>query len=431
MVTASFDPVDVAIVGGGITGISTAYFLARRNVKVAVFERGKLASEQSSRAWGFVRRQGRHEAELPLAAEANRLWIELTAKLGPAATEFTQAGILVPAESEADEDLVASAHATATKFQVPTRILRPTEIKEVVPELAGNWRCALFTAGDGHSEPASSSLALAAAARELGVRFHEEEPALTAETSGGRISGVVTLRGRCAADTVVFAGGIGAPALAAPLGLDLPIQVVRPSVFQTKAAPPFTKVAMWGPKVSFRPKGDGSFYVGNGYRGAGADYDLTINSFRNLRHFLPAYRQNWDKLRLTIGREFVAQLRAALSREAAARPLPEPMPNYRKVRHNLERFRELFPHLGAVEMERCWAGRLDLTPDLIPIIDRPLDDRRLFIACGFSGHGYALGPCVGKQLSEWILDGRPSLDLRPFRYGRFGEGNVTRDNKAL
>ena len=65
-----FDAVDVAVVGGGIVGCSAAWRLAERGLKVAVFERGTVASEQSSRAWGFVRQQGRHDAEIPLAAEA-------------------------------------------------------------------------------------------------------------------------------------------------------------------------------------------------------------------------------------------------------------------------------------------------------------------------------------------------------------------------
>ncbi len=56
---------------------------------------------------------------------------------------------------------------------------------------------------------------------------------------------------------------------------------------------------MWGPKVAFRPRADGSFVIGNGYRGAGPDYDLTIDSLNHLRHFLPAYRRNWRQLRLS------------------------------------------------------------------------------------------------------------------------------------
>jgi glycine/D-amino acid oxidase-like deaminating enzyme len=426
-----FEPVDVAIVGGGIVGSATAYSLARRGVKVAMFERGRIASEQSSRAWGFIRQQGRHEAEVPLAAEANRLWAELTQKFGQATTEFTQAGILVPAENDADEERVVSGHDTAVQFQLKTRILKPVEMREVLPELAGNWRCALFTPGDGHGEPASSSRTIADAARHAGARIHENEPVLGVDVGGGKIAGLITLRGRCAASTVVLCGGIGTPALAAPLGLNLPIQVVRSSVAQTMAARPFTRVAMWGPYVSFRPKQDGSFYIGNGYRGAGADYDITINSFRNLRYFLPAYRTNWRLLRITLGREFLSQLRAALSPEGAARPLPEPLPNRRKIQHNIGRFRELLPHLGGIGLARSWAGRIDLTPDVIPIIDKPLEGKSLFIACGFSGHGFALGPSVGKQLSEWVLDGRPSIDLRSFRYRRFEEGDIARNKKAL
>jgi glycine/D-amino acid oxidase-like deaminating enzyme len=426
-----FPAVDVAIVGGGITGAAAAYFLARRGANVAIFERGPLAGEQSSRAWGFVRQQGRHMAEVPLAAEAIRLWHQITEKLGFSATELTQAGILVPAENDEDEARVMQGYELASRCGLQTRLLRPAEIRKIVPEIAGKWRCALYTADDGHCEPMSSTLALAGAAQELGARVYENEPVLTIETKAGAISGIATLRGYCAAATVILANGVGAPFLAAAHGLDLPIQIVRASVAQTRPARPFTQAAMWGPHVSYRPRADGSFYVGSGYRGVGADYDLTVNSFRNLRYFLPAFRQNWSKLRPTIGREFMSQLRATLSPQAAAHPLPEPVSNRRKVQRNIARFRELFPHLGQIEILRSWAGRIDLTPDLIPIIDRPLQEKRLFVACGFSGHGFALGPAVGNQLSVWILDGRPSLDLRPFRYSRFREGDVSRDSSAL
>src|SRR5688572_6152129 len=106
---ATLPPVDVAIVGGGITGCATAWHLAARGVKVALFERSAIAAEQSSRAWGFIRQQGRHEAEVPLAAEANRLWVEISARYGSDATGFTPRGILVPAETADDEERIADA----------------------------------------------------------------------------------------------------------------------------------------------------------------------------------------------------------------------------------------------------------------------------------------------------------------------------------
>jgi glycine/D-amino acid oxidase-like deaminating enzyme len=134
---------------------------------------------------------------------------------------------------------------------------------------------------------------------------------------------------------------------------------------------------------------------------------------------------------LRFGAEFWRHLRAMASDQDLARPLPEPMPNVKKARHNLGVIRSMFPHLGDIALERTWAGRIDLTPDVIPIIDRPRPDLALFVAAGFSGHGFALGPSVGRQLARWITDGRPSLDLRAFRLSRFAEGAAEASKQAL
>src|SRR5262245_26034366 len=182
----------IAIVGGGIVGCATAYFLAKRGFDVALFERGSLACEQSSRAWGFIRQQGRHVAEMPLASEARRLWVELTEKFGIGVTELAQEGILVPAESPEDEARIVDGYDTARKFQLPTRILKPQEIAAVMPPLAGRWRSALFTPGDGHGEPGASSRAIGQAAREHGARIFEHEPVHQIDLSAGTPAGIVT-----------------------------------------------------------------------------------------------------------------------------------------------------------------------------------------------------------------------------------------------
>jgi glycine/D-amino acid oxidase-like deaminating enzyme len=139
----SFEPVDVAIVGAGIMGCATAWHLATRGIKVAVFERSEIAAEQSSRAWGFIRQQGRHEAEVPLASEANRLWVEITSRYGEASTGFTPGGILVPAETADDEARIADALAVARRLGLATRLLNGAEIRDLVPQLAGDWRSGL------------------------------------------------------------------------------------------------------------------------------------------------------------------------------------------------------------------------------------------------------------------------------------------------
>lgn len=431
MAEKKLDAVDVAIVGGGIVGCATAWNLARAGVRVAVFERATVASEQSSRAWGFIRQQGRHEAEIPLAVEAKREWENLTQLYGREATEYTQSGILVPAETIEDEERVVRGHELAQQFGMTTRILDGVGVAELIPELAGNWRSGLYTPDDAHGDPSTSTRTIATAAREAGACIYENEPVIEVEMSAGRVSGIATLSGHCAAGVVLIAGGVGSPALARKLGFNLPIQLITSSVGQTVPAQKFTRVAVWGPKVAYRPRADGSFTLGNGYRGLGADYNITPASFRNLQYFLPAYRQNWRLLRLTIGGDFVSQTRAMLNPVAAARPLPEPRPNAGKIERNLAAFKGLFPHLGDVRLNRVWAGRIDLTPDVIPIIDQPDRSRAIFVAAGFSGHGFALGPSVGRQLAEWIVRGKPSLDLKKFRLSRFVEGDVKREKQAL
>jgi len=424
---ALLEPVDVAVVGAGVMGCSTAWHLAARGIKVAVFDRSEIAAEQSSRAWGFIRQQGRHAAEVPLASEANRIWVEITSRYGAANTGFTAGGILVPAQSADDEVRIADAFAVARRLGLATRLLNRTDIRDLMPHLAGDWRTGLYTPGDAHAEPALSTRTIARAAREAGATIHEKSPVRAVATRGGRISGLATDRGFCAAPVVVLAGGIGAPALARPLGIDLPIQVIRSSVAQTVAAEPFTKVAMWGPQVAFRPRADGSFVIGNGYRGAGPDYDLTIDSLRHLRYFLPAYRRNWRLLQLRLGSESLHRLRARFG----GQQLLEPRVNDKKIAQNAAAFRGLFPHIGAIDLARTWAGRIDLTPDVIPIIDQPAAMPGLFVAAGFSGHGFALGPSVGKQLAEWIVDGRSSLDLAPFCLSRFQNAQAAVEAKAL
>lgn len=430
MVDRALGRSDVVIVGGGIVGCATAYYLARRGVSVRLVERGHIAGEQSSRAWGFVRQQGRHPAEVPLAAEASRIWEGLSGEL-QADLEFVRKGIVVPAETEADEVRFLDSCRLAQGYGLDTRMLSTAELSRLMPELAGRWRGALYTAEDGHAEPRKATEAFAAAAERLGVNFHVDTTVIAVETANGVATAVQTAQGRYEADAILCAGGGGTAALLRTTGISLPIQVARSSVAQTNPGRHFTSIAMWGPYVSFRPKDDGSFYLGNGYRGVGADYEITIESLRHTRLFLAAYRRNWRLLRLRLGGRFFAELVRQVSRSARFAAAPEPVPNLRKIGHNERRFYELFPHLAGLGIARSWAGWIDLTPDLIPIIGPVGRPDRLYVAAGFSGHGFALGPAIGQLMAETIAEGRPSLDLGKFRVSRFAEGDYALPSGAL
>ncbi|MEM7173558.1 MAG: FAD-binding oxidoreductase [Pseudomonadota bacterium] len=414
---------DIAIVGAGIVGCSTALFLARQGRRVAVFDRGGVSGEQSSRAWGFIRQQGRHPAEIPLATEAQKLWNGITEEFGADGTHYVREGILVPAQSAADEDLVNRNFAAAQDSGLKTVILSSRELAGKLPDLQGEWRCALYTPDDGHCEPPTSTLTVAKAARAAGADILLNQLVTGFMMQNGQLHGLITRAGAVRANTIVIAGGIGSRMLLKQLGYNFPVQIIRSSVARTSPVQPFTKLAMWGPKVSFRPRPDGSFTIGNGYRGVGTDYDLTLESLSNLRYFLPAFRRNYRLLRLTVGSDLARSFTDLFSGSQKYEALQEPPVNSRKIEANLAEFRKMFPRVGALALAECWAGRLDITPDLIPIIDRMTKHGNLFVACGFSGHGFALGPVVGQQLCRWITEGAPSIDLSKFCHARFANGD--------
>ena len=421
---------DVVIVGGGIVGCATAYYLSRRGRTVQILERGLVGSEQSSRAWGLLRQQGRHDAETPLAAEAARMWPGLPQELG-ADIELVQRGILLPAESEADEARMVDGERASRAHGVDSRLLGPAAVASLIPDLGGAWRAGLFTPGDGHVEPVKATRAYAAAARRLGVRIEEGTPACGIETTGGAATGVVTAQGIYHGDAILCAAGVGAAELSRTLGLALPIEIVRAPVSQTHPARRTTDIAVWAPHAAFRPRADGTYYLGNGYRGIDAEYDFTPDMFRHLRHFLPTYAAHRDILRLHLGRPFLEAMRRRVRPDARFAPWSEPAVNARLVAAYERGAYELLPHLAARGIARSWAGRIDATPDLIPILGRAPGIDRYYVAAGFNGHGLALSPAVARLLCELIVDGRPSLELHRFRIERFAEGRLERAGGAL
>ena len=115
--------------------------------------------------------------------------------------------------------------------------------------------------------------------------------------------------------------------------------------------------------------------------------------------------------------------KAALARELTRHRILDPAPNLAVLRETLKKLKQCLPAAKDVEIERSWGGYIDLTPDLLPTIDRLESPSGLVLATGFSGHGFGMGPIVGKLVSELIIDGEASLDLSAFRFSRFSDGS--------
>jgi glycine/D-amino acid oxidase-like deaminating enzyme len=427
------DAFDVAVIGGGIVGSAGAHHLAKAGLKVVLVERGEIGRDQSSRNWGFVRQQGRHPIELPLMMESNRMWRSLEAELGTD-VEWVQGGNLALAADNDKMRRFEEWQRVAGEHGLETLLLGPDDLRHRFPKLGGGFAGAMYTPSDGHANPEKVSSAFAAAAGRSGATVLTGEAVEAILTDGGAVAGVVTERRRLHARHVVCAAGAMSSRLLRPLGVALPQRVVRSTVAMSGPLPPVTEAAVWADGLSFRQRPDGRIVFAAGAR---ADYDLTLDVFRHLRHFLPNYWKNRALFRFHVGRPLLADLATLVPGSVrrrhpfSVRHVVEPKPNARRLKRGRDEFSQLFPDSGPLLVERSWAGNVDATPDAIPVIDALDRPRGLVIATGFSGHGFALGPITGRLVSELVIEGRTSLDIHGMRLARFAEGDLAPARSVL
>lgn len=421
------DRADVVIVGAGIAGTASAWYLAQRGLSVVVCEKGRVAGEQSSRNWGFVRQQGRDPAEIPLMMESNRIWRTLERDLN-ADLEWTVGGNFVCFQSEEDRASFTRWRGIAQQHGLQSRIVELSEMQQIVPDSQLGKLGGIYTESDGHAEPAKVTVALQRAAEGQGATFLTDCAVFGVETSGGSVSGVETEHGTIRAKTVVLASGAWTSRMLAHLGLTFPQVWITGSVARTTAAPPISKAATWA-GVAFRQRRDGTLNIAT----RSADHDLTIESLLFGRAFLDDFRKHGRDLRLRFGRASLALAlgrysKAALRRELTRYRTLDPAPNRRQLDDVLARLKQAIPATSDVTLSNAWAGYIDMTPDMLPVLDHLDQPSGLVVASGFSGHGFGMGPIVGRLVSEIIADGQPSLDLHAFRFSRFAEdGPLTSD----
>lgn len=424
---------DVIVIGGGIVGSAAAYYLAKRGTRVILVEKGDIADEQSSRAWGFVRMQGRDPAELPLMVASNALWQGLSEELS-ADIEWVQGGNLGLATDEARLEQYRSWLPLAKDVGLDTRLLSRAEVQQLVPALQGPFVGGMYTPSDGHAEPRKATTAFARAAQEQGALVYTGCAAERVEVTAGRVTGVRTEKGLLRAPVVVCAAGAWSARLGAMVGLSLPIRVVRSTAAQTVPVPPITSSGVWAGGVALRQRTDGTLYIAGGGM---SDYYITLESFRHMRLFLPSYLKNWRMFRMHVGSELLKDINRRMPWSPARRhPFAhtvgvEPEPNRRSVAETRRNLMALIPSLQGVRIRRAWAGYIDATPDAVPVLGPVGRPHGFIFATGFSGHGFAMGPIAGQLVSEMILDGKPSIDIHALRYSRFREGDVGKPKNVL
>ncbi len=223
---------DVVIVGAGIAGISAAWFLHQAGLRVVVCEKGIVAGEQSSRNWGWIRQQGRDQAELPIVMESMRLWQEIAEQLD-SDIGYQREGSLYLCKN--DEDMAEHDHfmSFAPAYGLDTTRLNRQQLEALVKDCPPQWQSALYTSDDARAEP---SLAVPAMARTLvdrGVSIIENCAVEKILTQNQRVTGVLTEHGEIRAASVLCAGGAWSTFLLRGCGIRLPQLTVKASVART------------------------------------------------------------------------------------------------------------------------------------------------------------------------------------------------------
>lgn len=363
------DTTDVVIVGGGIVGCATAYRLAKRGARVVVIEKDGIAHEASGRNRGNVRLQLRHRLELPIALEAVDLWERADEELG-FPTEYRNVGNLLVTYHD---DVAAQFPAEVerhVRLGLDARVVRGNALRDLVPDISSEIVAGFLTTQDGHVNPQKATWAFASAARRAGVDIRLGLRATAIAVESGRVRGVETDRGPVSAPVVLNACGVRAPELLAPLGFAVPITPAKHQILVTARMPlvtrPYLRCA--GPRVSFGQTLDGTLLLGMG----------------------PAQSVGFDT---TISRAHMSNI----------------------MRETIR----LVPTLAAGRVVRAWAGWFEMTPDDLPIIGAMPGIEGLYLCAGFSGHGFALGPAIGRLMAELILDGTASHPIDELGIERF------------
>lgn len=426
---------EVVVIGGGVIGVCTALYLAQGGHDVVLLEKGRIAGEQSSRNWGWIRQQGRDPDELPIMVEAIGRWQEL-AKQTNQDFGLRQGGVTYFAQTAKQlaryEVWLPHAHAQG----VDTRILTATEVSALFPGIRGQIAGALHTPSDMRAEPWQAVPALAAIARRAGARIREGCAVRAVDIAAGRICGVITEAGSLATSNVVLAGGAWSSLFLRNHGVSIPQLSVRESVAATQPLPEVSMGAAADNRVAFRRRADGGYTLSP----AGiSELMIGPDAFRALPKYLPQLRAAPFKQSYlpAAPRGFPDAWGTPRSWSADARsPFEDmrvlnPAPNMGQIRRLLRRFATLFPTLPPARARSVWAGMIDTMPDVVPIVDHMPQIPGLVVGTGMSGHGFGIGPAMGRVLAALVTGDPLGHDLTRFRSTRFDTPGAVRLGPAL
>lgn len=380
---------EVVVVGGGIEGLATAWALACRGVTdVLVLERATLASGGTAKSSGIVRC---HYGVPSLAAMAWRgtQVFEQAKELFGQEIGFEQIGYVVGVGPDNVAPFSASI-AAQRELGIETYMVSHDDVAGLWPAAhLDDFALFAYEPRGGYGDAYSTAMAFAAAARRLGATIRQGSRVTEVVADGQRAAGVQLADGTSvSAGSVVVAAGPWSLPLLAQHGIGIPLVVHHEPILLVQPGEPLGDVPVLSDLVRLqyiRPERSGELLVGNS--------DLSTLDVADPDGYANAADATYI--------------------DAAT-----------------EKFIGRFPQLGSAGLSSSYAGCYDVTPDFNPVLSAaPLDN--LFVAAGFSGHGFKIAPAVGELMADLVIHGHstaPNVPEGDFRLARFAEDRLLRSS---
>lgn len=377
---------NIVIIGAGISGLSTAYNLAKKGMKdIVVIDKSFITSGSTGRCGAGVRQQWGTKLNCILAKKSIEFFTTANQELGyEKDIEFKQEGYLILSTSKEEDEVFKKNVEVQNSIGIPSKILTVEEALEIVPHLNKDaFTSASFCKTDGHVNPFLMSEAYYLAARKLGVKFYFYEEVLKIEVNDNKITKVITDKHEFSTDKVVNAAGGFSHEVGEMVGIDLPTFSENHEILVTEP----TK-RMQGPMVMSFSKNiycqqvpHGSFLMGRSNPEALKNHDIS---------------SSW---------QFLDEMAKTVC--------------------------HILPEVGKLRVVRTWGGSYNVSPDHQPIISDIDELPGFYVACGYSGHGFMFAPITGILLSQMILNEELEDYAKDLNIKRFKNKTVTDFEKSV
>jgi sarcosine oxidase subunit beta len=387
---------DFIVIGGGVIGASTAYYLSKRGAKVLLVEAGYMGGGSSGACDGFVIMQSKAPGpHLMMALASEEMYQTLPDEL-EYDIEYDNCGGMIIIESPNEYEAMKSFMASQREAGLDVELIDGNEARRLEPALAGHVAGATVSGRDGQVNPARLVTGYSLAACRLGLKIERRRKVIGFTGSGGKITGVMTPEGDFHAGGVVCCAGVYTPELLAPLGIDLPIKPRRGQLIATEPVDRLIKRVMLCARyiaAKYHPE----LLEGSQDESVRLGVGLALEQSKHGGFLIGATR------------EFVGFNRGTT------------IDGIKMVAAHAAR---MIPVLKEVRAVRCFAGLRPYTPDGKAFIGAVPGYEGLYVAAGHEGDGIAYAPITGRVMSDLLIEGTTREDLAPFALDRFKRADL-------